>query len=203
MSLLGTPVYANNATPLWLSTQGDVVTGDITFTSPNSVNWVDASGNIVGRIVGVDTGAGSPPPNTLYIQNNDTIAFGQVGQSNYNTSLAIDAFGGEDALIVNGLVQTTNLALKDDQSVGVGTITVGTTSTNITFNAPLLGVPYVFLTFAGAASAGPGAGNSQGVLTVTNLSTTGFTVTLTDANGVVKAAQNVNAVFMWLAVIHD
>lgn len=207
MSLLGTPVYANTSTPLWLSTNGDVMTGDLVFEAPNSVSWQDASGNDLGRIVGTVVLPYPPPPNppnsTLYIQNNDTIAFGQIGSTGYNTSINIDVFGGEDALVVNGLVQATNLALKDDQAVGVGTIPIGQSSVNITFTTPLIGVPYVFTQFAGTPSAGPTRGTSQGVLSIGNLTTTGFTVDLTDIDGITKVAADTDAVFLWFAVIHD
>lgn len=198
MSLLGTPVYANSATPLWLSTQGDVMTGDITFVSPSSVSWVDASGNTVGRIVGAPSGPA--PANTLYIQNNDTIAFGQVGQSSTNTNLYVDAYGGQDMLEVNGQVKSSELGLKLTQSIGSYSIPIGQSNASFTYTTPHLVTPYVFVQNVSAPSAGPALGGGQNSLTVYPQSPTGFTVNLVDASGISVAAVDAPVDFTWIAI---
>lgn len=197
MSLLGTPVYANPATPLWLSSGGSTVTGDITLVDPASVEWIDASGNITGRIVGVPT----PPDNVLYIQNDYEIAFGQVGSSQANTRLAIDAYGGQDLLDITGQVSADSLALLANQSLGVARIDIGNSGVTVTFTNPMLANPYIFLTHAGSPSGGPAKGQGQGTPIVNNVSTTGFTISLVDGDGITQVVADANVFIQWMAVI--
>lgn len=196
MSLLGTPVYANNATPLWLSTQGDVVTGDLTFVPPASVNWVDASGNDLGRIVAVGPASNSQ----LYIQDNNQINFGLVGQSSTNTTLFVDAYGGQDLFRIDGQVDTDELALKNTQSIGTWTIPIGQSNSTYTYTNPHIIAPYVFVQSFGNVSAGPTLGSGQGKLMVTNVTNSNFTVACVDASGIGQTVADTAVSFLWMAV---
>ena len=196
MSLLGTPVYANNSTPLWLSTQGDIMTGDITFVSPNSVSWVDASGNNLGRIVGTGPASNSQ----LYIQDNNQINFGLVGQSSTNTVLFVDAYGGQDLFRVDGQVDTDELALKTTQSIGSFSIPIGQSNVTYTYTNPHIIAPYVFVQSFGNVSAGPTLGSGQGKLMVTDVTNSNFTVALVDASGIGQTVVDTAVSFLWMAV---
>lgn len=108
MSLLGTPVYANPTTPIWLSSQGgetDEIIATSGFTQrPASgtaagFRFEDASGNTTYRLA-------SFPTTQNIIQSSLPIVFSQIGTGQGNTSLQTSAFGANtDLLRVGGTVR--------------------------------------------------------------------------------------------------
>lgn len=102
MSLLGKQVYANPATPIWLSSSGGtmngnlVVNGTITATSDiiSLTGEVDGpslrviDGNGASKMILANDGAG----NSL-IQSTDVLKFTQLGTPNGNTTLTLSAAG--------------------------------------------------------------------------------------------------------------
>jgi hypothetical protein len=113
MSLLGTPVYANPSTPLWLGVDGGVISGNLvvdgtlvvdggiqttTNVSAPSFLVIDPSGATTGAITRADAGAGAG----LNFQGS-AFKFGRVGTGNANTILTTSAFGANtDLLSVGG-----------------------------------------------------------------------------------------------------
>jgi len=113
MSLLGTPVYANPSTPLWLGVDGGVISGNLvvdgslvvdggiqttTNVSAPSFLVLDPSGATTGAITRADAGAGAG----LNFQGS-AFKFGRVGTGNANTILTTSVFGANtDLLSVGG-----------------------------------------------------------------------------------------------------
>jgi hypothetical protein len=109
MSLLGTAVYANPDTPLWLGTAGGEITGDLlvdgeleslTNVSAPALQTLDPSGNVTGQMIPAATGAGGG----INFQGN-LFEFGRIGTGNVNTTLTTSVFGANtDALNVGGSI---------------------------------------------------------------------------------------------------
>jgi len=109
MSLLGNPVYANTATPLWLGTTGGEITGNLvvdgeleslTNVSAPALQTLDPSGNVTGQMVPAATGTGGG----INFQGN-LFEFGRIGTGNVNTTLTTSVFGANtDALVVGGSI---------------------------------------------------------------------------------------------------
>jgi hypothetical protein len=109
MSLLGTPVYANTTTPLWLSAGGGTISGNLvvnggiratTNMSTPSYLVIDPSGATTGGITYAATGAGAG----LNFQGN-LFEFGRLGTGSVNTTLTPSAFGANtDNLTVGGTI---------------------------------------------------------------------------------------------------
>ena len=113
MSLLGTQVFANPDTPIWLSSAGGVITGSltvegevvadegfVTYDAPaGGLTILNAAGTQQQtRLVHVPA-----PTSRTILQTNDPLFFNQVGATNGNTSLTISAAGANtDSLTVGG-----------------------------------------------------------------------------------------------------
>jgi hypothetical protein len=112
MSLLGNNVYANPATPIWLSATGGTLTGNLvvdgTITATSdiisatevdapSLRLIDGSGATVMSLANI---AGNN-----VIQSTAPIKFTQLGTGNGNTTLTLSAAGANtDNLTVGGTV---------------------------------------------------------------------------------------------------
>jgi len=113
MSLLGNPVYANPATPLWLGTAGGtingnlIVDGNIQALGNNSADafvTIDPSLNVTGEMTRAGLGAGTG----LNFQG-DLFKFGKLGTGNVNSSLTTSAFGANTDLLNIGGTITANI----------------------------------------------------------------------------------------------
>ena len=111
MSLLGTQVYANPSTPLWISSQGGTASGTISANGFAAAAGggnlgfavVDASGNQKSRIQWT-----GPASARTIIQSTDPIYFNQIGTAQGNTSLTVSTYGANtDALVVGGSITAT------------------------------------------------------------------------------------------------
>ena len=112
MSLLGKQVYANPATPVWLSATGGEISGNLivdggiqSLTNVSAPVFIveDASGNDTGLIRQAGTGAGAG----LLFQG-DAFKFGKTGTGNVNTTLTTSVFGANtDLLAVGGTITAT------------------------------------------------------------------------------------------------
>lgn len=127
MSLLGTPVYANSTTPLWVSVNGDTVDGNLTVNGNLAVNG--PAQFFGGHTVKIAN------PSTLYLAN--------TGQSQAGALLYSD-----NSATPNGFIET-------GATIYLGRITAGNTAnTSFTPSAPttngdLLTVGGQILTAAG------------------------------------------------------
>jgi hypothetical protein len=214
MSLLGTPVYANPDTPIWVSANGDTITGDLIVTGTVEAGAVEvANGGAGYQIVGAGPSTvsvfqhleGFSP--ATYIRSNDPIVFSQIGAPSGNTSLVQSVQGANaDVLTVGGTVSTIRLNLAAGaalSTVGTATILVGQTNivvptTSVTANSK------IFVSHAGAAAAGPGAGAAQGGLTVNPaliVPGTSFRIDLVDpTTGIAVAASLVGVPVNWFFI---
>lgn len=198
MSLLGTPVYANPSTPLWVGSSGSQSIGNLgslTIGSPASSAGVngyltagriaaskainptfgnfalsDASGNTIGGMNQV----GTPGASDVYLNGTSgrSILFGTVGSSNANSSLTLSAPGANlDLLTVGGTVDALALKLQNTGTapvVGTATLSAGTFTVSTTACDV---TSYIFLT-RGAVNASTAIAN----LRVSNKSANQFTV---------------------------
>ena len=222
MSLLGTQVFANPSTPCWLSTNGGVITGNVTlegalYTSQGVIQtpfgggkagyqFQDASGVETFRLASL----GPSSPQNI-IQSSVPLVFTQLGQANGNTQLVTSTVGANtDVLTVGGTANVGTLgALKLSLATGAagitgtGTIAVGATNVVIATTA-VTANSRIFIQHNGAASAGPGEGAGQGGITVSQAAIvpgTSFRVDLVDpATGISVAATLVDVTFSWLIV---
>ena len=125
MSLLGTPVYANPSTPLWLSAASGGPGGNATFssvTTTGNVNvggaayFLDASSNPTAAINN-NTGV-------LALSGTNAIDFKQVGAVGGNTSITLRPLGGQD-IFTTGIVDADALTLANTGAAPtVGTYTL-------------------------------------------------------------------------------
>jgi hypothetical protein len=113
MSLLGTAVYANTSTPLWLGVDGGTISGNLivdgTITATSDIiseTEVDApslrviDSNAASKMILANDAAG----NSL-IQSTDVIKFTQLGTINGNTTLTQSVAGANtDNLTVGGTI---------------------------------------------------------------------------------------------------
>lgn len=119
MSLLGTQVYANPDTPLWVSATGGEISGDLTVDGNLTVNLATNLNGPLNANSDVNVGATlfmAPPTGDeqaiavdalgtiLYIQGGNSIKFGKLGQTTTNTTLTLSAPGaGLDNFTTNFL----------------------------------------------------------------------------------------------------
>ena len=144
MSLLGTQVYANPSTPLWLGAGGNQTlngslfvngliraTGDV--QSPTAFTIYDPSLNGVGRLTANYSGS-------VWIQSPSNIKFGQIGQGTTNTTLTVSTPGvNADLLTVGGTVDAQALKLANTGGAAVvgsatlasGIVTINTTASDV------------------------------------------------------------------------
>lgn len=218
MSLLGSQVYANPDTPLWLSNSGGVITGNLTVEGAvyAGTGLVTYAGGGLGGVEILDpaddsqklrlavTTGGSP---RSIIQSANPIFFNQIGTANGNTSLTLSAFGANaDLLSVGGTVSTLKLGMNAAGAAAtVGTATIAVGQTNIVVATTAVSASSkIFVSHAGAPSAGPGAGAGQGGLTVgtaTIVPGTSFRIDLVDpATGISVAASLVDVPVNWFII---
>lgn len=214
MSLLGTQVYANPDTPLWVSSSGDTINGNLTVTG--SVSTGTGVATIEGGGLGgfeVLTSGGAQTLRLQHItgrsilQTNDPLYFNQIGTAQGNTYFQTSVFGANaDLLNVGGTLATQKLSVATGgaaPSCGSGAILVGQTNvviptTVVTANSIIL------VSHSGAAAAGPGNGAAQGGLTVNPaliVPGVSFRVDLVDpTTGIAVAASVVNSEFNYLII---
>ena len=141
MSLLGTPVYANDSTPLWLSSSpggpgGNATFASVTTTGPMAVGtnitvdsaayFLDASNNPTAAI---NNNAG-----VLALSGTNAIDFKQVGAVGGNSSITLRPLGGQD-ILTTGLVDCDGLVLANTggaATVGTATLVGGTATVSTT-----------------------------------------------------------------------
>lgn len=129
MSLLGSQVFANPGTACWVSSTGDVITGDLDVTGDLTVGGEVVSAQGAGVIsknsltaaegVIVEDAAGAAQLRLAvanvgesFIQSNNVLKFGQIGISDANTSFQTSAFGAfADLLTVGGTIASTGIIL--------------------------------------------------------------------------------------------
>ena len=215
MSLLGTQVYANPTTPLWVSATGDTINGNLTVAGtttlegpvvvPNGINGIelqDTAGTSTGLIVAVDaTGTDGS------IETDGVIYLGRSGAGNTANSFfdpSAPTTNG-DVLSIGGRIDFLGLSTPASGTgpcIGTGQIAIGASSvvvptTEVTLNS------FIYLTRIGPASAGPAKGQAQSFVTYdpTNIvANTSFRVDLVDANGVTINAANTVATFNWFII---
>lgn len=198
MSLLGTQVYANSSTPLWLSAGGGTVNGPLfvdglvrsngDLQTSSAVAFIDSSLNVNGRITANSS--------NLFIQGTSNIKFGQIGTGNTNTSLTISTFGANaDLLTVGGTVDA--LALKLESTGGAPVVGSGTLSSGIaTINTTASDVnSYILVSRTNLAGVPP---QPTGFLRVSNKSANSFSVTSVDSTGATETGDNSS--FDWLII---
>jgi len=203
MSLLGSQVYANPSTPLWLGTGGNqTINGSLFITglvragtsgagdlqTTSALALIDPSLNVNGRITANSS--------NLFIQGTSNIKFGQIGTGNTNTTLTISTFGANaDLLTVGGTVDALALKLANTGGaavVGSGTLasgiaTISTTASDVN--------SYIFLSRTNLAGAPP---QPTGFLRVTNKSANSFSVASVDSTGATETGDNSS--FDWLII---
>lgn len=208
MSLLGAPVYANSATPLWVSATGDTINGDLTLTGSldvaqtitarDDLQCIDPSTSADGLRLTAAGGNG-------FIQSPTTIQFTRIGTSSANTSLTISPFSAgspADVLSVGGTLSTRRLAVSTAAGggLGVGSISVGSSSGFVGSSA-VTANSKIFLQHNAPGVAGPAAGPAQGILSVAAINPgVGFSAELVDLDGVSRIATNVPATFWYLII---
>lgn len=177
MSLLGTPVYANDSTPLWLSASPGGPGGNATFASVTTTGPMAVGTNITVDSAAYFLDASNNP--TCAINNNsgvlalsgtNAIDFKVVGAVGGNSSITLRPLGGQD-ILTTGLVDCDGIVLPTTggaPTIGSatlvgGTITVTTTASDVT--------SYIMLTRTAVNSS-----TSLGELRVSNKSANQFTV---------------------------
>ena len=119
MSLLGTQVFANPATPLWLSASGDTINGDLIVDGDLTVEQVttmeaqlnaNSDINLAGTLFfgppngNVQAIAVDANGDNIFLQGEQAIKFGKLGQLTTNTTLTLSAPGsGLDNFTTNFL----------------------------------------------------------------------------------------------------
>lgn len=221
MSLLGTPVYANSATPLWVSATDPVIDGDLVVSGTISAadmevpdggagyQVVGTGGAVVSRL----SHTGGLVPKTM-IQSDDLIFFTQLGVNNGNSYIQTSpvSLTPTDQMVLGGnLIVTagveaakyniTQTGLGGDSAgknfIAVGSDDVVVNTTAVTANSTIL------ITRMGAGAIGPGAGSGQGNIVVPSAQIVpgvSFQAFLVDGNGINTAASNVNAEFSWVII---
>jgi len=190
MSLLGTPVFANPTTPLWLGSGGGTISGNVTIDGfvtagrvassralePAFGNFVmlDASGATVGGLNQI----GTPGATDTIVQTTSgrKLFFGLVGGAGANTSLTPSAVGANlDLLSVGGTLDALALKLANtgaapvigSGTLALGTATIATTSSDVT-------------SFILISRGGVNASTALGQLRVSNKGANNFTVVSAD-----------------------
>jgi hypothetical protein len=117
MSILGSQVYANDKTPLWLATAGGVITGSLTVEGEVYAEQGFLTYDSGGLTILDDTGVSQEarlvhvpaPTSRTCLQSGDPLFFTQVGTANGNSSLTISAFNPgapADTLAVGGAINS-------------------------------------------------------------------------------------------------
>lgn len=209
MSLLPNESYANKSRALWLSAQGGNVTGPIDIQAPGgAIQFLDASGNQISRIVSEVPPIPSPQPGEglLFLQSDYGVAFSQQNSGAYNTALYIDDFNGEDLLDVGGQVNVKTLGVSSTNGSGMsGFASIPLGSNNVTISTTAIDQgDMIFFTRVGQPAVGPGSGVGQGGLIWRDadiVPQTSFKVQLIDpATGVITSAVTTSADFYWMIV---
>jgi hypothetical protein len=127
MSALIRQSHATNDDPLWLSANGDTITGDLTVDGEittgrlvttrqlgiGSHAFYDANGATQAGLLITGPGTAVPPANDLMIgvANGQKIRFNQVGNDGFNTSLVPTAPGANlDSFVCGGQISATGIA---------------------------------------------------------------------------------------------
>lgn len=189
MSLLGSQVYANPSTPLWLSTAGGSVNGVLTVDSlfaTSDIRTVDASGGTGIRMT-------TTAPGVNYLQVNDALLFTLPGQGSGNSSLQVKPLGQEDILTIGGFCDAYRLGTtstnQPDSSAGTATlsngiVTVNTTASDVTAQ--------IFITRTAINGS-----TALGHLRVSNQGANDFTVTSATYNNPTTTETSDQSSFAW------
>ena len=210
MSLLGTPVFANPSTPLWVGVGGGTISGNVTIDGfltagrvassralePSFGNFalVDASGLTVGGVNQLGTGGASDT--FLQTTSGRKILFGLVGGANANTTFTPSAVGANlDLLGVGGTVAALALNLEDTGAapvVGTGTLALGTATISTTACDV---TSYILLTRTAV-----NASTALGELRVSNQGANDFTVVSADPTTPASTEQDDLSSFHWMII---
>lgn len=223
MSLLGTPVYANASTPIWVSAaggSGNTITAPLVVSKAGAgaIPTISSLYNIFsygGEIVAQSNAAtinpisftladasGNQKTRVLstggnsYIQSSEPLLFSQIGQGSANTSLVTSApAANADVLTVGGTVSARNLDLLDSGAAAViGTATL--TAGTVVVNTTACDVTsYVILSRTGV-----GASTAIGELRVSNQGANNFTVVSAQPGSPSTTETNDVSTFHWMIV---
>jgi len=123
MSLLGTQVYANPATPCWLSSAGGAISGNISANQvfARKYNAVDAGGVTHGELTLNGGATGS------VLTGDSNITFAKTGVLTGNTALTLSTAGANlDSLALGGALAATGaiggLSVTATSNVGGATL---------------------------------------------------------------------------------
>jgi hypothetical protein len=176
MSLLGSQVFANDKTPLWVSNSGGVITGNLTVDGDvTATEFVTQGGGLrVETALGVSKMFVGNVVNQSFIQSDDPLYFTRLGGI-AQTSLSLQVAPAQD-IFTTGIVDAKVLKLADTgtaPTVGratlvAGTATVSTTAADVT--------SYILLTHTNLNTS-----TAVGTLRVSNKGANNFTVVSMDA----------------------
>lgn len=209
MSLLGTPVYANPDTAIWLAANGGganihLITGDLEITGDLKVDGkADVVGDVttLGGSFQVEDALGVPKmfmgslASQSFIESDDVLYFTRIGSAAAATSMVFQTAPALDEFST-GLVKASALNLADGSTspqapvVGRATLTAGTALVN-TFACDV--TSYILLTHTNL-----NASTAVGTLRVSNKGANDFTVVSVNAAGVQEAGDDSD--FDWLIV---
>ena len=197
MSLLGTPVFANTTTPLWIgsgggSSSGPVIAPSFTTTPGGDVIVRDLDGTSGLRLAT----SGTPSTGIAFIQGQTTIAFGKVGTGVVNSSITLSAPGANtDTLTIGGTVDALALKLANTGAapvVGSGTLALGT-ATIVTNSSDVT-------SFILISRGGVNASTALGQLRVSNKGANNFTVVSADPANPTSTEQGDLSSFDWIII---
>lgn len=133
MSLLINESYANTSAPLWLSSSGGTIDGDLDITGTLTAQYVEArsgfslldNSNPQTQVMSIACATNNPGGDPIFQVNpNGAFRFGQVSQAAANTEIVPSAPGANlDVLNVGGVITTSGtvgsqgLRLKNEQYI--------------------------------------------------------------------------------------
>jgi hypothetical protein len=230
MSLVGSQVFANQATPCWVPATGGIVSGNVevtgtldvdgattmaaatvngSFTTKNAVNLDLGNGNFqvgfndaAGAVNYARMYAGATNGGNLYLETAGTISLAKNTAGNsFNTLFTPDVPGGtNDVLSVGGTVVSRAL----QSSTYSGTDSIAVLGSSVVVPCPVVKAnSKIFLSHKGAGVPAPGVGPCQEFLTYDPAATvpdTSFTVNLVNVTGENVVAVVVPVTFDWLVI---
>lgn len=223
MSLLGSQVYANPSTPIWVSAGSPAslvapvaISGNaVSINATGQINCLSLNTSGAGGVVCREGAGGGfqildatgaflrsrvqhilAPAGATVIQSDDPVVFTRIGATQGNTSLTVSAFGANaDLLTVGGTVSALNLELEDTGAAAViGTATL--TNGTETVNTTACDVTsYILLTRLGI-----GASTALGELRVSNQGANNFTVVSAQPATPASTETGDESAFHWMIV---
>lgn len=192
MSLLGSQVYANADTAIWLPQAGGVITGGLTVEKDvYARNVIATQGTLAVQVASVPKISITNAANQSYIQSDDVLYFSRLGgmaQSSLSTAVApaLDVFTtGKVVALQLDLADTGAAPVVGSATLVGGTAIISTTAADVT--------SYILLTHTNL-----NASTAVGTLRVSNKGANNFTVVSVSAAGV-QVAGDLSS-FDWMIV---